>query len=97
MSCVVPSEKFPVAVSCCDVPSGICIFAGVIEIDVSVAFVTVSVALAENPPDAAIIPDVPGALPSASPATPFQFIPATPGLVAVHCTDEVMFCVLPSL
>ena len=53
MSCVLPSEKVPVAVNCCNVPSGIDGFAGVTVIEVNVAFVTVSIALAEMDPELA--------------------------------------------
>lgn len=49
-SWVVPSEKFPVAVSCTPVPAAIEELAGVIVIEVSVALVTVTVVVADTPP-----------------------------------------------
>lgn len=97
MSCVVPSENVPVAVNCCKVPSGIDGFVGVTAIEVTVAPVTVNVALAKMLPDAAVMVDDPAATPCASPGAPFTLIVATARLLELHCTEPVTFCVLPSL
>jgi len=47
---VVPSEKFPVAVSCWLVPAAIETLGGVIVIEVSTADVTIRVVVADTPP-----------------------------------------------
>ena len=97
MSCVVPSENVPVAVNCCNVPSGTEGDAGVTAIEVAVAFVTVTVALEKTPPEVAVMAVLPAATPKASPGAPFTLIPATARFPELHCTAPVMFCVLPSL
>jgi len=97
MSCVVPSEKVPVAVNCCSVPSGIDAFAGVTVIETKIALVTVRVALEERLPEDAEIVEVPGASPFASPSAPFTLMLATDGFDETQLTDDVMFCVLPSV
>lgn len=97
MSCVVPSENVPVAVNCCKVPSGIDGLAGVTVMEVTDALVTVSAALAKTAPEVAVMTDVPAASPMARPGAPFTLMPATEGFPEVHCTEPVMFCVLPSL
>src|ERR1700749_827142 len=79
ISCVDPSEKVPVAVNCCKVPSGIDGLAGVTAMEVTVALVTVKVAFAETFPEAAVMVDVPGATPSARPGAPFTLIVDTAG------------------
>ena len=48
-SWVVPSEKFPVALSCSLVPAAIEELAGVMSIEVSAAAVTVTVVVADTP------------------------------------------------
>jgi hypothetical protein len=97
MSWVVPSENDPVAVNCCRVPSGNDPAWGVTAMEVKLAFVTVNTALAEKLPDAAVILELPGAFALASPPTAFRLIPATEEFADAHCTDEVRFCVLPSV
>jgi len=97
MSCVVPSEKVPVAVNCCKVPSGMEGFVGVTAIEVTVAPVTVKSAFPKTFPEAAVMVEVPAANPMARPGAPFTLMLATAGLPEVHCTEPVMFCVLPSL
>ena len=64
-SWVVPSEKFPVALSCSLVPAAIEELAGVMSIEVSTASVTVTVVAPDTPPRVAVI----GALPTAFPVT----------------------------
>ena len=78
MSCVDPSEYVPVAVSCLVAALGIDGLAGVMEIAVSVAAVTVSVVLPEIVPDVAVMVEVPIATPVARP------------LVLVVATDAVL-------
>lgn len=97
MSCVVPSEKVPIAVNCCNVPSGMDGLVGVTAIEVTVAPVTVKVAFAKTLPEVAVITDVPAASPMARPGAPFTLILATEGFPEVHCTEPVTFCTLPSL
>jgi hypothetical protein len=67
-SCVVLFEKLPVAVNCRVVPSGLEGSAGVIEIDDSVALVTVSVVEPWSVPKDAVIVVVPTARLVARPA-----------------------------
>lgn len=97
MSCVVPSENVPVAVNCCNVPSGIDGDAGVTAIEFAVAFVTVRVALEKMLPTVAVMAELPAAMPIASPGAPFTLMPATATFPELHCTAPVMFWVLPSL
>ena len=97
MSCVVPSENVPVAVNCCNVPSGIDGDAGVTAIEFAVAFVTVRVALEKTLPELAVIAELPAAMPIARPGALFTLMPATARFPELHCTAPVMFCVLPSL
>jgi len=60
MSWLVPSEKVPVAVYCCCTPSGMVIMSGVTAIELSVALVTVSVAVFDvSVPEVAVIIVVP--------------------------------------
>ena len=65
--------------------------------DVTVALVTVKVVLEETLPEAAVMMDVPAANPMASPGAPFTLMLATVGFPEVHCTEPVMFSVLPSV
>jgi hypothetical protein len=58
-SCVLPSEKVPVAVNCCITPTGMEGFAGVMAMDTRTAEVTVMVVLALLPPKLAVIVEVP--------------------------------------
>ena len=97
MSCVVPSEKFPVAVNCCRVPRGMEGLAGDTTIESKLALVTVRVALEAMLPELAVMIEVPGVNPFASPATPLTSILATAGFDELQLTVDVMFCVLPSV
>jgi hypothetical protein len=65
--CVDPSVYDPVAVNCCFVPFAILGLAGVIEMEPSVAGVTVSVEDPDTPPDTAVIVQEPAAVAVASP------------------------------
>lgn len=96
MSCVDPSENVPIAVNCCKVPKEIDGLAGVTAIEVTLALVTVSVAPEEMLPEAAVIAELPAAMPMARPGTPLALMLAAAGFAEVHCTELVMFCVLPS-
>jgi hypothetical protein len=96
MSCVDPSEKVPIAVNCCKVPREIERFAGVTAIEVTVAPVTVSVALEEMPTDVAVMAELPAAIAMARPGTPLALMLAAAEFPDVHCAELVMFCVLPS-
>jgi len=69
-------------------------FAGVTEIETSVAAVTVSTAEPATDPDIALIVLVP--VPTAV-ATPPAVIAAVPVVPDVQVTEEVRFCVLLSL
>lgn len=68
---------------------------GVIEIDIRLAPVTVRVTETLSGPSAAVIADVPGVSPFASPLALATF--ATPVLDEVHVDCAVRSCVLPSL
>jgi hypothetical protein len=97
-SCVDPSEKFPVAVNCCCVPTSIVGADGDTVIELRDALLTVNEALPETPPDVAVIVAFPAATAVATP-----FVPAVLLMVATAVADElqftelVRFCVLPSL
>lgn len=91
------SEKLPVAVNCCCVPTLIDALAGVTLIETSEALVTVSVVVPETPLMLAVIVELPVAIALASPATPLVLIVATEVCDEVHVTLDVRFCVVPSL
>ena len=65
--CVLPSENVPVAVNCCVLLTIMLVFAGVTAMDTSVAGVTVRVAEADTPYNAAVIVAVPEATEDANP------------------------------
>jgi len=68
MSWLVPSLNVPVAVYCCCTPSGMVIMSGVTAMEVSVALVTVNVAVFDvTVPEVAVIIDVPAATPKTFP------------------------------
>jgi len=81
-------------VNCSVVPGAIEGVAGVTAIETSVAAVAVSVADPLTEPDVAVIVAVPCATLVASPVV---VMVATAGVLELHCTVLVMFCVLPSL
>jgi hypothetical protein len=94
---VVLSEKVPTALNCCNTPRGIEEFAGVTTIEISVALVTVSVAVPEMAPDAARMVVVPAVRPRTVPLVGIEsLIEPTAGADEVQVTLLVMFCVLPS-
>jgi len=97
MSCFVLSEKVPVAVNCCTVPSGMETLTGVTTIETRKALVTVSDAVPETLPEVAEMIVVPAASAFANPGAPFKLMLATDGLEDVQVTDEVMFWELPSV
>jgi hypothetical protein len=92
-SCVVLSEKVPVAVNCCVVPLAMLGLVGVIARDASVAGFTVSVVDPDMPSDDALIVVVPAATAAAKPEL---LIVATPVLDEPQVTDVVRFCVVLS-
>ncbi len=95
--CVVPSEYVPIAVNCLVVPAALVELEGVIEIDDSVAGVTVSVVEPDTLPDVAVTVDVPAARQDARPLDPAALlIAATVVLDELQVTDAVRFCVVPS-
>jgi hypothetical protein len=97
-SWVVPSEKFPVAVNCCCVPTSIDGVAGVTVIELSDAFVTVSEAVPDTLPELAVIVVIPPATPVASPfVPPVLLMVATVVEEELHVTELVRFWVLWSL
>jgi hypothetical protein len=97
MSCFVLSEKVPVAVNCCTVPSGIDTFTGVTTIETRKALVTVSDAVPDTLPEVAEMVVVPAANAFANPGAPFKLMLATDGFDETQVTDEVMFWELPSV
>lgn len=93
ISCELPSLKVPVATNCCCAPAGIDGFAGVKAIEVTVAEVTVSVALPVITPDIAVIVTVPGVSVLTNPALSMV---ATVASDDCHVTPESA-CVLLSV
>jgi hypothetical protein len=81
-------------VNCSVVPGAIEDVAGVTAIDTSVAAVAVSVADPVTEPDVAVIVADPCATLVASPVV---VMVATAGVLELHCTEPVMFWVVPSL
>ena len=98
MSCAVPSEKLPVAVNCCCVPTSMVGFAGVTTREVIVALVTVSVAVPTMFPEVALIVVVPAPTALARPEVPaVLLIVATAPAEELQLTCEVKLFVLWSL
>ena len=98
MSCAEPSEKLPVAVNCCCVPTSMVGFAGVTIMEVSVALVTVSVAVPTMFPEVALIVVEPAPTALARPEVPaVLLIVATAPADELQLTCEVKFVVLWSL
>ena len=64
---VLPSLKFPAPANCCELPKATFGWAGESVIDVRLAFVTVTVAVAETDPSVAVIVASPGARPETIP------------------------------
>jgi hypothetical protein len=96
-SCVVLSEKEPVAVNCCVAPLVMDALAGVTVIEVSVAAVIVSVVDPDTLPDNALIVVEPVVTEVASPLEPAALlIVATPVDDELQVTDAVMSCVVLS-
>jgi len=92
--CVVPSLNVPVAVNCCVAPLAIDGFAGVTEIDCSVAAVTVSKVEPLIDDDVAVMVEVPTPAPVARPAALIVAVVVVP---EDQVTVLVRFCVVPSL
>ena len=102
ISCVVISEKVPVAVNCCCTPRGIDMAAGVTAIDVNVALVTFNEAVPEVDPVAvvpvAVMMTVPAATPIAAPCVGVVLLIVAMVVSAeLHVTLLVTFFTLPSL
>jgi hypothetical protein len=98
MSCAVPSEKLPVAVNCCCVPTSMVGFAGVTTMEVIVALVTVSVAVPTMFPEVALTVVVPAPTALARPEVPaVLLIVATAPADELQLTCEVKLFVLWSL
>ena len=97
-SCTLPSEKVPVAVNCCEIPSGMFGFAGVTAIELITAAVTVKVVDPETVPEVAVIVLLPAASVFASPCVGMVvLIVATAVFDELHVALPVRFCVVPSL
>ena len=97
-SCTLLSEKVPVAVNCCAIPSGMLAFAGVTAIEVMTAEVTVKVADPEVAPSVAEMIVLPAASALASPwVGPLVTIVAAAVLEEFQVTFPVRFCVVVSL
>jgi len=91
-SCLLLSEKIPVAVNCCLVPRAMLGFVGVtsMETNVTVAAFTVRVVLPEIAPDVAVIVVEPSEKAVASPLEPtVSLTVAMAGLKELHVTDDV--------
>jgi hypothetical protein len=93
----VPSEYVPVAANCLVVPTALVGLEGVIEIDDSVAKVTVSEVEPVMLPDVAVIVDVPAARQDARPLDPAALLIAAEAVLdELQVTDAVKSCVVPS-
>lgn len=96
-SCVVLSEKVPVAVNCWVVPTAILGFVGVTAMDTSVEEVTDRVVEPDIVPEAAVIVAAPTANAVTFPAEPDALLTeATVAADELHVTDAVISCVLLS-
>ncbi len=93
-SCVLKSEKVPVAVNCCVNPLAIEGLAGVTAIEVKVGATTVRVVEPVTPESVALMLEVPVATAVASPAV---VIVATLVVAEAHVTVLVRSCVLKSV
>ena len=92
MSCSVPSEKLPVAVNCCWVPTSMDGLVGDTVIELSEALETLSVAVPDTLPELAVIVVVPPATAVATPFVPdVLLIVATVGAEEPHVTEVVRF------
>jgi len=92
MSCAVPSEKLPVAVNCCWVPTSMDGLVGVTVRELSVALETFSVPVPDTLPELAVIVVAPPETPVATPLVPeVLLIVATAGEEEVHETEVVRF------
>jgi hypothetical protein len=97
-SWVLPSVKTPVALNCWVVPSAMDGPGGFTVIETKAATLTVRVVEPEIELDVAEMLDVPLATLVAKPCTPGALpTVATEGLDEAHCTEPVMFWVLPSV
>ena len=83
-SCVVPSEKLPVAVYCTDHPTAVVVLAGVTVMEDSVALVTVSVAVAVRLPSVAVMVELPAPIAVALPQSGEPLL-----MVAIPVEDEL--------
>src|SRR5437667_7578752 len=98
MSFVVPSVYVPVAANCCEVPSGMAGFRGVIAIETRLAAVTVRLPEPLTDPDAAVIVTAPEARALARPWLPTVLLTvATVPSEELQCAVAVTSCVLLSL
>jgi hypothetical protein len=96
-SCLVLSEKIPVAVNCFVVPIAMLGLAGVTSIEASVADVTVRVALPEIDPDVALIRVEPTTTDVARPFEPAALLTAAMvASAALHVTEAVRSCLVLS-
>ena len=96
-SCVVLSEKLPVAVNCCDLPVRIDGARGSTVSETSVAEVMVSEVLPVLPENAAAMAVLPAPTPLARPAVPPPLLTvAMAGFIADHVAIVVRSCVVPS-
>ena len=84
----------PVTVNCCAVPAAILGFAGITVSETSMAGVTLSDVEPDTPARAAPIVAEPWPRPVAKPFEPAALLTdATPGLLELHTTAVVRFCV----
>jgi len=97
MSCVVVSEKVPVAINCFVNPCAMLGLVGVAVMDTSAALVTLSVVVPAMNPDIAVIVVEPTATDVARPLEPAALlIVATDPAEELHVTNDVISCVVLS-
>ena len=97
ISCVVVSEKVPVAINCFVNPCAMLGLVGVAVMDTSAALVTLSVVVPAMNPDIAVIVVEPTATDVASPLeSDALLIVATGPFEELHVTNDVISCVVVS-
>jgi hypothetical protein len=97
ISCVLLSEKVPIAVNCSAVSGAMLGLVVVTAMDTSVAEVTIRVEEPEMLPEVAVIVAVPAATAVTFPLEPDVLLIVAAGVFdELHVTDDVIFCVLLS-
>lgn len=97
-SCMLPSLNVPIAVNCCELLDESERFVGVTVIATSTAALTVNRVEAALAPKLALIVAVPVLILLASPWVPIALLTVATAVVSeLHCTELLMFCVVPSV